>query len=160
MPIRIKPVYDLGPCVLDLESIQGICALVDQNFGDSSYSGEDDVWEVYDEDAQGFIAAISAREALDTFMVDASNATETATETNVSNTVSSRPGKAIRLIFDKYQASVKFSGPPDQEHWFEHFLIDLKKCLRGFGSIITVLATAGVSRRRSDVVLTVTISPG
>jgi hypothetical protein len=73
MPIRIKPVHDLGPCQLDLESIKGICDLVEQNFNDASFSAEDGVWEVYDARKNELISAISLRETLDSFTVKASN---------------------------------------------------------------------------------------
>lgn len=118
MPIRIKPVHNLGVCILDLDSIKKICELVEQNFVHSKFSAEDDIWEVYDEDCNAFIAAIQNRETLDSFVVKAYD--DNADSLN----------KRISITFNKYQATVKFSGSYDQEHWFEHFLIDLKKHLR------------------------------
>jgi hypothetical protein len=126
MPIRIKPVHDLQPCQLDLESIKGLCDLVEQHFNDARFSAEEGVWEVYDARRDELISAISPRETLDSFTVNASN----------NEAIHSGPNavlfleKEIKILFSRYQATVKFSGPHDLESWFEHFMIDLKKCLR------------------------------
>src|SRR5690349_13104880 len=34
---------------------------------------------------------------------------------------------SVELIFDEDQAKVICTAKPEDEHWFEHFLIDLKK---------------------------------
>ena len=131
MPIRIKPVHDLKPCVLDLDSIKEICSLVEQNFNSVRLSAEDGVWEVYNEGRENFISAISPRETLDSFTVHAQHIVEIRQETE--HGIAIFPNiveKKIQLIFDKREATVKFTGPHELENWFEHFMIDLKKHLR------------------------------
>jgi hypothetical protein len=60
MPVRIKPVHILKPCVIDMVSIKGICKLVDDSFNQARYAAEDGVWEVFDETSEKFLAAISS----------------------------------------------------------------------------------------------------
>ncbi len=112
MPIRIKPVTDLGPCILDLANIKCICSLIEMSFGSVSCSAEDGIWEIYDADVTQLISAISERAKLDALKIEAK------VETRI-----------ITLVFDRYQATIKFSGPYELENWFEHFLIDLRKCI-------------------------------
>jgi hypothetical protein len=143
MPIRIKPVHDLKPCVLDLESIKEICSLVEQNFNEAIFSGEDGVWEVYNEGKDNFISAISPRETLDSFTVEARN--RVVVTKTYGNTVlnTAEIEKDINILFNKYQATVKFSGPHDLENWFEHFMFDLKKHLRAPSFRQRLLAESG-----------------
>lgn len=124
MPIRIKPVYDLGPCVLDLEGIKEICALVHQHFNQACFSAESGIWEVYNEPSHEFIEAISPHQTLDSFVVKAENRIQEG------NTSGEQTNRIIEMVFDRTQATVKFSGPFEQENWFEHFLIDTRKHLR------------------------------
>lgn len=124
MPIRIKPVYDLGPCILDSASIQEMCALVGQSFNQAHYSAEDGIWEVFDEEAQAFLSAISDRKTLDTFKVKAEN------EIGIGEDGYDLNRRSLEMIFDQKQATLRFSAPFAQENWFEHFLFDLKKYIR------------------------------
>jgi hypothetical protein len=129
MPIRIKPVHDLKPCLLDLDSIKGICALVEQNFNRVSFSAEDGVWEVFDEGSNGLVSAVSLRETLDSFTVKAESIVREVMKSGVI-LEAGEPEKTIEIIFNRREATVKFTGPHDVENWFEHFMIDLKKHLR------------------------------
>jgi hypothetical protein len=64
MPVRIKPVRDLGKCTLSLESIKGICDLMEKEFGEVSFSAEDGVWEVFNESKSTFLQLIADRDKL------------------------------------------------------------------------------------------------
>lgn len=135
MPVRIKPIHDLKPCSLDLVSIKGICELVDRNFNTALYSAEDGMWEVYNETTRSFLDAISLldnssgmpkHETLDSFVIDAKN----QVETKVGKEKIKKIEREIEIVFDKNQATIRFSGPYEMESWFEHFVADLKKHLR------------------------------
>jgi len=117
MPIRIKPVHDFGPCILTLESIQGIIELVERDFSSPKYSADDGIWQVFDDPKDSFLVAISQRQTLDSFRVKA----------KVSK---SGNDKSVELVFDKDEARIECNANPDQNHWFEHFLIDIKKHIR------------------------------
>jgi hypothetical protein len=112
MPFRIKPKHDLGPCVLTLASIEGIIKLVETNCSETLYSASDGVWEVFDEPAHSFLSSISARESLDSFRVKAAS-----------------PMNQLKLliVFDDTQAMVDCTADPKDYHWYEHFLIDLRR---------------------------------
>src|SRR5215212_6524048 len=114
MPIRIKPEHDLGPCVLTLESIQRIAELVERDCPWALYSANDQVCEIYDETKESFLSTISKRETLDSF-------------TAYAETV--EPDKNVKIEFNEDKAKVTCEAQPEHEHWFEHFLIDLKKCI-------------------------------
>lgn len=130
MPIRIKPVHDLKPCVLDLESIQGICALIEGNFNRALFSAEDGAWEVFDAGRGEFISAIELRETLDSFTIRANNILVQEFKGEAGAVRIEHVEKEINIIFDRHEATVKFTGPYEMENWFEHFIIDLKKHLR------------------------------
>lgn len=112
MPIRIKPSHDLGPCILTLDSIKNIAALVERDFTEVNYSASDKVWEIYDEPVRTFLDAISKRETLDSFRLQAT---------------SDRKSLSLRLVFNEEEATVTCEAPPEEGNWFEHFLIDLNK---------------------------------
>jgi hypothetical protein len=120
MPVRIKPIYDLKPCILNLASIQGIISLVGNNFSITKYSASDGIWEIYDESCDHFKDAISERQTLDSFVVKAVE--EFAEEF-------SEDSKELEIIFNENEAKVVLNAHPKHEDWFEHFLIDLKKHL-------------------------------
>ena len=124
MPVRIKPVHDFGPCVLDLDGIKNICALVDKDFPNPKYSAEDDMWEVYDESSANFIDLIQTHKKLDSFVVSATN-------TSVLNLASQpiQPDKTLKLIFNQYQATLKFTGDESLKRWLNHFFNDLKELI-------------------------------
>jgi len=118
MPIRIKPLQKLDPCILTLESLQKITALIESSFPNASdtiaFSASDDIWEIYDERRDSFLNAISGRQKLDSFRVDVKS--QGAVE-------------QIEIVFDDKEAKVLCIADPQQANWFEHFMIDLKKCL-------------------------------
>lgn len=118
MPTRIKPVHDLGPCVLTLESIQSIIEILERDLPAARYSATDSAWEIYDEPGQSFLDAISQRDTLDSFRV--------STEIGVL----SAGGRKIEMVFDENSARILCTARPEHEHWFEHFLIDIKKQIR------------------------------
>ena len=118
MPIRIKPSYKLPPCVLTLESIEKIAELVNRDFSNNldmiSFSASDGVWEIYDEPCATFMRTIASRTKLDSFIV----------EINSQSSVDQ-----MRLIFNEKEAEVTLVADLQNENWFEHFVIDLKKFL-------------------------------
>ncbi len=114
MPIRIKPSHDLGPCVLTLESIRKIISLIEKDFPVASCSASDRVWEVYDEPSAPFFKAISQRETLDSFRVEAKSEFEDV---------------RLELVFSEDEAKVTCIAKPEDDHWLEHFLIDLKNSI-------------------------------
>lgn len=154
MPVRIKPVHDLGPCILTLESIKGICTLMDKEFGDVSFTAEDDIWTVYNEPSGAFLPTIVGRDKLDTFIAEAPPPslesgvkieaasieriiigaeqsliglpTTTIASLGVG-TGTSNAHKSIRLVFSKEEAKVIFDISPDNKHWLDHFMLDLRK---------------------------------
>ena len=150
MPIKIKPVRDLGPCTLDLDGIKGICSLLDKEFKDVRYIAEDDIWSVFDEPCHTFIEAISQREKLDGFtaetppFLDSSRVRveadfienliihptqENNLDSQLSASQSSRNqhGKKIKLVFNREEAKVIFDIQPQDQDWLDHFLLDLNK---------------------------------
>lgn len=118
MPIRIKPSLILSPCILTLESIQKITELISNEFPNTSdivnFSASDDVWEIYDEPCTSFLKAITERSKLDSFKV------EVKSVGSIHN---------LLLLFNEKEANVSLEADSQQEHWFQHFLIDLKKCI-------------------------------
>ncbi|BAZ00488.1 hypothetical protein NIES37_44800 [Tolypothrix tenuis PCC 7101] len=114
MPIRIKPTYTIGTCVVTFEDIQKIAQLVDTEFPLSTYSATDKIWEIYDETQSSFLTAISQRDTLDSLEIRASD----------NAPVDSRE---IKIIFDKKEASVTCTADPKHERWFEHFVADLEE---------------------------------
>jgi hypothetical protein len=118
MPIRIKPSHRLSPCVLTLESIKKITELVDQRFSSEvdlvSFSATDGLWEIYGEPRETFLQAISERSELDSFVV------EVESEGSMDH---------LGLVFNEKEAKVTLVAAPQNENWFDHFLLDLKKCL-------------------------------
>jgi len=87
---------------------------VERDFPNVLYSASDGVWEIYDEPKDSFLNAISTHETLDSFWVKAE-----------SNTSDSK--KAIEIVFDKHTAKIACIASPEYSHWFEHFMIDLRK---------------------------------
>ncbi len=115
MPVRIKPIQKLKPCILTLTSIENISNLVIRNFESITFAANDGVWEIYDEgDKENFFKYISDRAKLDSFVIK-------ATDHNKS--------RALEVVFNEKQAKIHFSASPDHENWFEHFIIDVKKYL-------------------------------
>lgn len=117
MPIRIKPTYDLHPCKLNLEGIKGIIEIISQDFINISCYAIDKTWEIYEETPTIFLDAISKRETLDSFRV-----------TGIAHTPIG-PDKKIEIVFSPAEARVSLDAQPNEENWFEHLLIDLKKFL-------------------------------
>ncbi|HEY9858571.1 MAG TPA: hypothetical protein V6D16_03630 [Candidatus Obscuribacterales bacterium] len=114
MPIRIKPKYIIGTCVITFEDIQKIAALVDAEFSFSNYSATDRIWEIYDETQSPFLTEISQRDTLGSLEIRACD----------NAPVDSRE---IKIIFDKKEASITCTADPKHERWFEHFVADLEK---------------------------------
>ncbi len=118
MPIRIKPLQKLDPCILTLESLQKITALIESSFPNASdtiaFSASDDIWEIYGERRDSFLNAISGRQKLDSFTIEVKS--QGAVE-------------QLDIVFDAKEAKVLCIANPQQANWFEHFMIDLKKCL-------------------------------
>lgn len=123
MPIRVKPVQTLNPCVLDLESIRGICELVQTHFLHFSLTAQDGIWEAYGyASIPEFLEAISQREKLDSFSVEASSLLADE-PTYVSNTLS--------LTFSQTTAEVRCVVPPEYVGWYEHLIFtSIKNCLK------------------------------
>ncbi len=118
MPIRIKPSHKLAPCILTLESIKKITELVGRDFSNDwdsvSFSASDGPWEIYDEPREAFLQAIAERSKLDSFIV------EVKSEGSIDK---------MGLVFNEMEAKVMLVADPQHENWFEHFMVDLKKCL-------------------------------
>lgn len=70
MPVRIKPIHDLGPCTLDLQNIEEVIALLSKEFDDTICSASDGVWELYDEKPNDLFAYVSKRDKLDTLVFE------------------------------------------------------------------------------------------
>jgi hypothetical protein len=115
MPIRIKPSYDLGPCVLKLDGIKGIITRVIDEFPDARFNATDDVWEIFAEPSEVFLQNISQRKSLESFWVEAEK---------TNNDLLS-----LKIVLNKKEANVFLVASPKHQEWFEHFLIDIKKCL-------------------------------
>ncbi len=139
MPIRIKPEHNLGLCTLYLEDIQGITELITKSFLLAGFSATDGVWEIYAEPREAFLAAIENRKSLDSFSAigfDDFPPEEIAGELFRAGTgfaMIEKPSRKkwyIQLSFNAKEAIVKFVGEPEQQNWFEHFMIDLKKYVR------------------------------
>jgi len=118
MPIRIKPLHKLGPCILTLESLQKITELVSREFSNDwdsvTFSASDGIWEIYGEPRASFLQAIAGRSKLDSFTI------EVKSEGSIDK---------MGLVFNEREAKVTLIADPQHENWFEHFLVDLKKCL-------------------------------
>ena len=114
MPIRIKPHHILKPCILTLKSIQGIIELVHQDFPTATYTALDECWEIYDESKDVFLDAISHRDKLDSLTIK-------------GKTMSSSITREIELVFSNKEAIINCVAPPENENWFEHFMIDINK---------------------------------
>lgn len=115
MPIRIKPSYDLGPCILKLDGIQGIITRVTKEFPDARFNATDETWEIFDESSEVFLQNISQRKSLDSFVVEAQKTSPDLFK--------------FDIIFNKRDANVLLVASPKYQEWFEHFLIDIKKYL-------------------------------
>ena len=114
MPIRIKPEQELQPCLLTLESIQGITDLVTREFPQATYSAYDGSWEAYNETRDGLLDAISGRDSLDSFVGQGEDG-------------SSNEPRKIEVTFNDREAKVNCVASPQHQNWFEHFMIGLKK---------------------------------
>ena len=118
MPTRINPVQKLPPCVLTLESLQKITALIESSFPNTSdtisFSATDDIWEIYGERRDSFLSEVANRQKLDSFTVEVIS--QSATE-------------KMEMVFDEKEAKVVCVANSQQANWFEHFMIDLKKFL-------------------------------
>jgi hypothetical protein len=115
MPIRVNPVHRLKRCRLSLRSIQQICNRVTSTFPDAKFNASDDIWEVFDEGEEAFLAAISSRKRLDSERVEAQ---------------SREPRRKLDLIFDQAQATITFVADEDQAEWFKHFRNDVEEYIR------------------------------
>ncbi|MFZ7133116.1 MAG: hypothetical protein ACOWWR_12220 [Eubacteriales bacterium] len=116
MPIRIKPNFDLGLCVLNLHAIKGIISSLDNNFTGAKFSANYDYKEIYDESGDVFLDFISELDNLDSFSAKASG--------DIKGSLLS-----LELIFNDVDAKISFVALPEHETWIEHFMIDLKKLL-------------------------------
>lgn len=154
MPVRIKPIQDLGPCILTLQSIKGICTIMEKEFGNVAFTAEDDIWIVYNEPSVAFLSTIEKRDKLDTFIAEAPPplfesgikieaasierlvigseqslislpTTTIASLGTETNTPNNR--KSVKLVFSKEEAKVIFDISPDDKDWLDHFMLDLKK---------------------------------
>jgi len=115
MPVHIKPVIDLGPCTLDRESVEKIIGIVEQSFQVSSFSGYQDIWEVYDEPGDSFLNIISRREKLDGFRIFARN--------------KDGDSKELEIVFDQEEAKISLKASPSESEWFKHFQLDLQEAI-------------------------------
>lgn len=122
-----------------------------KHFSTVKFSAQDKFWEIYDEEElTSFIEAISSRLRLDYFSVEGYEK-ESGTvvfgekiEHGSMQGVISVPDKLIRSIhihFDQDRAKVRCDISPDQLEWFEHFMIDLTKCLNPatFGQVFRLV---------------------
>jgi len=156
MPIRIKPIHKLEPCVLDFNSIKNICKLVEKHFPKVIFSAQEDFWEIYNERSLEIILeAISKRERLDLFGVEGAeyesgtktfqfedNETQAESDaTKNQNSISIIRGsgvihgpdiliRSVKVEFTQYQATIHCEMPPDHLEWFEDFVFDLDKYLK------------------------------
>lgn len=113
MPVHIKPAYHFGRCKLTLNSVKKIAQLVNDNFDEVSFSAREGIWEITDESQQKFLEQVSQRKTLNSLIINASN---------------TKPEqRRIALVFDQTEAVLRVIASPEQEHWLEHFIIDLKK---------------------------------
>lgn len=151
MPTRVRPIHDLGPCVLTLESIAEITKLVEDDFQIALYTAQDGIWEIFEHSRDAFLTEIGERARLDSFRVvaqvdlehlegngEASSESLTAFEQMARQYQMRglrekaigqewREERYIEILFNAEEAKVKCDAPPTDEHWFEHFLLDLKK---------------------------------
>lgn len=116
MPTRITPSVKLRPCNLNLASIEGITALVEREFPESSFAASDGYWEVYDETRDNLLAVISERETLDSFVARGASVDQSSGEV-----------REVTITFNIVDARVDCSAPVRYHDWFEHFMIDLRK---------------------------------
>ena len=117
MPERIKPIQDMGPCSLDLKSLQEITDLVNRSFATCRFSATDGTWEIYDETKERLLDKVAQRESLQSFSATAGS----------GNDDEPLGRRHLRMIFDEYQATINFIADPGQREWFEHFMFDLRK---------------------------------
>lgn len=154
MPIRIKPVIDVGPCVLDLDSIKQICDLVTTELSDVRFSADDDTWEVYDATKDEFITAITPRERLDSFVIVASTAAQASSTGSTSSSGDTAPStgtieRTVEITFNQYQATIKFTGGQQHERWFSHLVTDVRSHLKA-PRFQQRLSTASTGEQRRD----------
>lgn len=134
MPIRIKPTIELGRCQIDLDGIKKIIDLMNKEFSKVVYKADDDVWEIYLAKAEEFYEAIKTRDKLDSIIIEAelyvdkkhtlideSSITELDVEMQFLE-------KSMKVVFSAEEASISLSASPEEESWFEHFIIDIEKC--------------------------------
>lgn len=131
MPVRIKPKHFLKPCRLNLESIEKIAYLIESKLRYVELEAIDGIWEIYNENRERFVEQISKRSRLDSLSISAGVAIAMA---NVSQfqrmkELDDLNEKSVTITFDSEKAVVSLTAPPEEEEWFEHFLIDLDKCL-------------------------------
>jgi hypothetical protein len=116
MPIRLKPYYDLKPCVLDLSSIKEITSILTEDFPGAKFSANRGSLQVYNEPRDPFIEYIAEYDSLESFSAISEN------EINGSLL-------KIEMTFNEEQARVSFDGSPEHEKWIDHFISDLNKQL-------------------------------
>lgn len=116
MPIRIKPHYDLKPCILDLSSIEEISDILVKYFPDVKFSANRGALQIYDEPKDSFIKYISNYDSIDSFSVEG--------QSNIEGSI-----LVIKMVFDEEHASVSFVGSLEHNNWIEHFITDVKKKL-------------------------------
>lgn len=156
MPIRIKPIHKLEPCVLDFNSIKNICNLVEKQFPRVTFFAQEGFWEIHNEKSlEVFLDALSKRETLDIFEVEG-NEYESETETFQIGDDETKVGsdktkdqasqsvirgfgtiygsdiliRSVKIKFTQHQATIHCEIPPEHLEWFEHFMFDLKKHLK------------------------------
>jgi hypothetical protein len=118
MPLRIKPIHKLKPCLLDLNSIKSICELVQMHYPELLLFAQDKFWEIYDErELSSFLKVISEREKLDSFSVEGyehevihfgGDATETGRE---------EMGEEERVDRNEISGSMYFTGRAGITHF-------------------------------------------
>lgn len=125
MPVRIKPNIYLPPCTLNLKGIQGIIELISKDSSEISCSAVDGVWEIYSAKSDEFLETISKRDKLDSLEITGQVYEYPFGHPDEGYKIK----KQIKIVFSAVEASVSLLAHPDEENWFEHFLIDLKKLL-------------------------------
>lgn len=144
MPIRIRPIYNLKPLVVNLEGIFEISALIEANFTHVLYSATDEIWEIYDESRSTFLEAISQREKLDSLKIFAKLGDDNKTENK----------REMTLHFNEHKAEITLEALPRDQNWFSHFLIDLKKHVKP-GSFAQNLRSYGEDFNKYNVYIAV-----
>lgn len=110
MPVRIKPIQELRPCVLTLEGIQEIIGFVDAEFDTVNFIATDGIWEIFDEPKADFLSEIEKKESLDSFILNAK---------------SSQDDSELEIVFSESTAHIKFAAPAAKEKWYQRFLRDV-----------------------------------